>query len=1037
MDITRFAIENDRVTLVAVLLVAAGGLSAFFSLPQAEDPGFIIRTALVQTRFPGANPERVENLVTDKIEKAVQEIPELDVVRSTSKTGLSVVYVDIKESYTEMRPIWDSLRRKVDAARSELPGGVIGPFVNDEFGDVFGTIIAVTNGKTREGQPEIGYAALKEIVESARDQLLRLEDTAKVEIYGAQDQRVFVEYSDARLAELGLSVIQLQQILEARNIIIPGGSVTTGVERIELEPSGNFDSVEDLANTVISVPGSQEFLYLKDIAEIRRDYIDPARAKMHSGGLPALGLAVAMKEEGNIVALGQQIRDLVREWNRQYPIGVDFEIVAYQTATVERKVDEFVGNVGQAVVIVLVVMLVMLGVRTGLVVATLVPTAMLATLLVMQQLELSLNQMTLAALIIALGMLVDNAIVMSESVMVQMAEGKPPVEAAVDSGRELRLSLLTSSLTTSAAFLPIYLAESSTGEYTGVLFTVVTVTLLASWVLALTMIPLFCVMFLKVEPQPGSDAYNTRFYRGYRGMLLGLVRHPLLSLAAVAGLFFLSLQGLNYLPNIFFPPSDTPMFTAEIESPVGTAIERNEQIVYEIEDFIRRELMVGGERPEGVTRWSTYIGEGGPRFVLTYSPEPPSPEYSFLLFNTTSREVFAEVIPKLEEFCRERFPDVQATIKPLQLGAPYDNPIEVRISGEDPGALFELADDVKAKLRETPGARNIGDDWGQRTKKINVNINEARARRSGITNQDIAISLLSVLSGYDATDYREEDEIIPVIMRSVAADRRDIGKLESLNVYSQTTGRAVPLKQVADLEVEWQPSKIYRRDRLKSVKVYADVEPGVTTAEITNSLEPWLREQQKTWPLSYFWEFGGEYDSSVKANESIAAKLPVGGLIIVLLLVGQFNSLRRPLIILLTIPLGLIGVIAGLLIAQSYFGFMTLLGLISLAGIVINNAIVLIDRIKIEIEQNGHEPPRAILEAAQRRLRPILLTTLTTVGGLIPLWLGGGPMWEPMAIAIIFGLLFATALTLGVVPVLYTVFFRVDFKSFRYDTAAS
>ena len=1028
MDITRFAIENNRVTIVCVLMLLLAGVNAFFSLPQAEDPGFIVRTAMVRTVFPGANPERVENLVTDKIEKAIQEIPELDVVRSTSKTSSSIVYVDIKESYTAMRPIWDNLRRKIADVREELPDGIIGPFVNDEFGDVFGIIIAITAGQGGDGRPEISYAEMKDIAEAARDQLLRLDDTAKVEIYGVQEERVFVEYNNARLAELGLSVVQLQQILQGRNIIIPGGSVSTGVERIELEPSGNFDNIQDLARTVISVPGRNEFLYLEDIAEVRRDYIDPPSSKFHANGLPALGIAVSKKPEGNIVSLGRQIEQLVETWNNEYPIGIDFEPVAFQTTTVERKVDEFTGNVGQAIAIVLGIMLLMLGFRTGFIVASLVPTAMVATLVILQFLEISLSQMSLAALIIALGMLVDNAIVMAESIMVEMAEGKSRVEAAVASARELRIPLLTSSLTTAAAFLPIYLAESTTGEYTGQLFTVVTVTLLCSWILALTLIPLLCVMFLKVQPPAHGDAHETRFYRSYRRLLLGGVRHPFLALLGVIGLFVFSLQGMQYIPNIFFPPSDTPMFTAEIESPVGTAIERNEEIVYEIERFVESELMANDEDQEGVTNWSSYVGVGSPRFSLTAVPEPPSPEYSFMLFNTTSRNVVETIIPRLENFCLEQFPDILATIQPLKLGPPVLNPVEVRVSGEDIDVLFGLADSVKAKLAEMPGTKNIGDDWGQRTKKINVNINEPRARRSGITHQDIALSLLSVLSGYDATDYREGDEVIPVVVRSVAADRQDLGKLESLNVYSQTSGQSVPLKQVADLEVEWQPAKIFRRNRLKSVKIFSDVQPGLTAVEVTDQLIPWLEEQQRSWPLGYVYDLGGEFETSGKGNRSIVEKLPIGGLIIVLLLVGQFNSIRRPLIILLTIPLSLIGVIAGLLITKSYFGFMTLLGIISLSGIVINNAIVLLDRINIEINENGLSPARAVIEASQRRLRPILLTTMTTVGGLIPLWLGGGPMWEPMAIAIIFGLAFATMLTLGVVPVLYTLFFRVKFE---------
>ena len=1032
MDITRFAIDNNRVTLVALLVILFAGAGAYQTLPRAEDPGFTIRTAVVQTMFPGANPERVENLVTDKIEKAIQEMPELDTVRSESKTGISIVYVDIQEQYKGMRPIWDSLRRKVEKAVPDLPEGVIGPFVNDEFGDVFGIILAITAGQTIEGSPQIRYAELKDIAYSVRDLLLRLQDAGKVEISGIQDERVFVEYNNARLAELGLSVVQLQQILRARNIIVPAGSVTTGIERIELEPSGNFDTIEDLRRTVISIPGRTGLLYLEDIAEISRGYVDPPSSKMRSSGIPTLGLAISTKEGGNIIRLGEDVKSLVQRLNAESPIGIDFELAAFQPDIVQRKVDEFVGNVTQAIGIVMLVMLTMLGLRTGLVVASLIPSAMLMALFVMSTMDIGLNQMSLASLIIALGMLVDNAIVMSESIMVRMEGGEPAVEAAVGSARELRIPLLTSSLTTAAAFLPIYLAESTVGEYTSLLFTVVTITLLSSWILALTVTPLLCVQFLKVKAEPQVDKFNSRSYRLYRGFLIGLVRYPLLSLVGVVGIFVFSLQGMRYVPNIFFPPSDTPMFWAEIESPIGTAIERNEEIVSEIEEFVQRELVKDGERPQGVTTWTAFIGRGAPRFTLTYSPEQTSPEYSFLLFNATSREAIAGMIEELEAFCQERFPNMVPTFKPIPIGPIINNPIEVRISGEDLDALFRIVEEVQSKLREMPGTRNIGDDWGQRTKKIVVKINNPRARRSGITNQDVAISLQSVLSGYEATDYREGDEVIPITMRSVAADRQDIGKLESLNVYSQLTGRSVPLKQVADLEIEWQPAKIYRRNRLKSVEIYADLVPGVTAAEITTVLLPWLEQEQEGWPVGYVYDLGGEYEQADKGNQSIVEKLPVALLIILLLLVGQFNSIRRPLIIFMTIPLGLIGVIVGLLVTKSYFGFMTLLGIISLAGIVINNAIVLLDRIKIEIEENGLTPNRAVIEAAQRRLRPILLTTLTTVGGLTPLWLGGGPMWEPMAIVIIFGLVFATMLTLGVVPVLYTFLFRVKFKGFQY-----
>ncbi len=1025
MDLTRFALERRVVTGVAIVVLVLMGLQAFLSLPRSEDPGFVIRVALVTTYFPGASPQRVEQLVTDKLEKAIQEIPELDFISSQSKTGVSIVYVNVRERYRVMRPIWDDLRRKVERASRELPDGVRGPFVNDEFGDVFGILL----GLTGDG---FDYAELKDIADQMRDQLLRLEDVAKVEINGAQAERVFVEYNNSRLAELGLSPGQLRSILESRNIIIPGGSVTVGPERIALEPSGNFESVEDLREAIVSLPGRRELVALGDIARVTRGYIDPPEAKMFTNGVPSLGLAVSLREGGDISRLGAEVDALLSRLRAAYPIGVDLEVLNFQPRTVDGKVHEFVVNLLQSVGIVLLVMLLMLGLRTGLVVASLIPTTMILSFLVMSLLDIGLDQMSLASLIIALGMLVDNAIVMSESIMVQMAAGRPRTEAALSSAHELRTPLLTSSLTTAAAFLPIFLAKSSTGEYTAPLFKVVTIALLCSWVLALTVTPLLAVTFLKVRPSPGETGYDTPFYRRYRALLLGGLRRPWRALAGVLGLLLLAFAGMGQLPFVFFPPSDKSTFTAALEMPLGTSIERTEEIARAVNGYIDRELRVSAERETGVTSWGTWIGEGAPKFELAYNPEPPSPNYTFLLVNTTSRETLLETIPRLEAFCREAFPDLEVTAHPLGMGPPIEVPVEVRLSGDDTETIFQLVDRVRARLRSIPGTKTVRDNWGLRTKKLVVRIDEPRALRAGVTNEDVAISLQAVLSGIETTQFREADEVIPVTLRSVAADRQDLGKLETLNVYSQATGRSVPLKQVADVAVEWEPSRIYRRDRLRTVTVESDVQTGTTAASVIAALRPWLEEESAGWGLGYRWELGGESETSTKANESIVVNLPLVGLIILMLLVWQFNSLVKPAIILMTIPLSLIGVSFGLLVARQYMGFMPFLGIISLAGIVINNAIVLIDRIDIEIGENGLAPPQAVLEAAQRRLRPILLTTATTVGGLLPLWLGGGAMWEAMAVAIIFGLAFATALTLGVVPILYSLFYRV-----RYDTQES
>ncbi len=1040
MSLTAAAIKNDRVTLVLLAVLAVAGIQAFLSMPRAEDPGFVVRTAMILTYFPGASPERVEQLVTDKLEKAIQEIPQLDSVVSQSKSGVSVIFVNIQERYKVMRPIWDDLRRKVERVAAELPSGVRRPIVNDEFGDIFGTIVTLTgDGFT--------YAELKDAADELRDELLLIPEVAKVEISGDQEERVFVEYQNARLAELGLSPLQLRGILESRNIINPGGQVRTDSEEIVLEPTGNFESVGDVARTFVTVPGTGELIHLEDVARVYRGYVDPPKTKMRAGNEPGLALAVSLREGGNILELGAAVRETVDRFRARSPIGLELDFVVFQADAVRRKVDDFVGNLVQAVAIVMAVMLLSLGLRTGLVVATLIPMAIVSSFIFMSLFDVGVNQMSLAALIIALGMLVDNAIVMTESIVVQMREGKPALAAAIDSAGELRMPLLTSSLTTASAFLPIYLAKSTTGEYTAPLFVVVTITLLCSWVLSLTMIPLLSVKFLRagggggLVGGSGSDGgsaeagFDTPFYRWYRSLLLAGLKQRTVSLVLAAAAFLGALLLLRFVPVIFFPPNDRPTLTAELRLPTGSPLAATERVAMEVDRFIRDELAVArgadGEGPaEGVTTWATFIGEGAPRFILPYAPEPSSPEYAMILANATSREYVDVAVARLRELCRG-FPGLQSQIDPLPLGPPTENPVEVRISGRDPGTVFDLVERVKRRLEEVPGTREIGDNWGARSKKILVQIDEARARRAGVTNQDVALSLQTLFSGIDTTEYREGDKVIPVTLRSVQASQ-DPSQIGSLNVFSQATGRSVPLTQVADAELAWQPSNIRRRDRLKTVTVASELDPGVTASEVVAALAPWLEAESAGWPPGYAWELGGEHEASAKANASIVAQLPVAGLIIVLLLVAQFNSLRRPAIILVTIPLGLIGVVIGLFVMRSYFGFMTLLGIISLAGIVINNAIVLLDRIRIEIEDNGLTPQRAVLESSQRRLRPILLTTFTTLGGLIPLYLGGGPMYQPMAVAIIFGLLFATMLTLGLVPVLYSLFYRVDFRGFTY-----
>lgn len=1015
MNLTAVAIRRRRVTLVAVALLILAGIATYRQLPKAEDPGFIVRTAVITTAFPGASPQRVEELVTSRIEEKVQEIPELDFVSSSSRTGRSVVFVNLSERERVVRPVWDGLRRKIADVAEDLPDGTIGPFVNDEFGDVFGVVLALV----AEGYSDV---EMTEISDEIRDALLPIPDVAKVEVLGSQDRRVYVEFDNARLAELRLSPGQIQGILTQQNIVTPGGVIVAGTEQIALEPSGSYGSVEELRRTAIQLP-TGSIIHLGDVADVHEGTVDPGQPRVRYTGEDALGIAVSMRDGGDIGALGADVRRVVADLQRDYPIGVEIMEVNFQPDDVQSDVDDFLSNLVQSVVIVMVVMMLFLGVRTGLVVASLIPLSMVSTFFLMGIFGVGIDTISLAALLIALGMLVDNAIVMSEATIVGMSEGQSPTEAAVGAAVELRVPLLISSLTTSAAFLPIYLAESATGEYTAPLFLVVTMALLSSWTLALTAIPLFSVLFLG-RPEPKSDEDGPWAAR-YRAFVRSVVRRPWLALGVATAALVGSLWLGRFVDKAFFPPSDRPVFTASLELAPGTTLEQTGRVVAEIEHWLSEHHRVGPDRPEGLEHWAAFVGSGAPRFTLTYAPEPAKDNYAFFLLYASSRGAVDALVPALERHVHATFPDLQAEVRPLIVGPPAGKPVAVRLSSRELGPLFDKVEAVEAHLASIPGAKNVGNDWGRRTKKLEVRVDPIRARMAGITNADIAISLQTSLSGITATEYREGDEVIPVVLRSEAADRKDIAKIESLNVFVQQTGTPVPLKQVADVALTFEDPVIKRRDLYKTVEVFAEVDGTTTAAAVSEELAAWLERDSASWGPAFRWILGGEAEASANSQGAIGEKLPIAGLAIVLLLVLQFDSLRRAAINVAVLPFGLIGVTLGLLVTGSYFGFMTLLGIISLFGIIINNANVLLDRIHLEIAELGRTPVDAILEASQRRLRPILLTTATTVGGLLPLWLGGGPIFEPMAISLIFGLLFGTVLTLGLVPAMYAIAYGV------------
>ena len=1020
--LTQFALQNNRVLLVILLVVALLGLAGYQTMPRDSMPPYTVRIASVVTSFPGAGPERVEALITSKVEEAAQELPELKTVTSESRTGLSVVSVELKQEVApdELQAVWDRLRRKMEGLRADLPEGAYGPEVKDDgIGVVFGLVVGLTgDGFT--------FAQLERYAQALRDDLIKLSDAAQVQISGIQRERIYLEFNDARLAELGLSAQKIKTHIAQTNIVFSGGEVRLEDERLVVEPTGSFADLDALGRTLIGV-GKDGRVYLGDITRIVRAYETPPQRLVKINGQPGLALSVALGEGANIIQLGKAIDQLIADHQARLPWGITLNRVASQDLEVQKSVANFTSNLLQSVAIVLLSMLLFLGLRTGLVVASLIPMTIVATLFLMGVFHVGLNQVSLAALIMALGMLVDNAIVMSEAIVVKMEKGLGAQEAAVESARELAVPLLVSSLTTSAAFLSFFLAESIMGDIVGPLFSVITIALLVSWGLSLTMIALLAVLFIRVK-QPtasGDSAFLLRLNRQYRGLLLKALARPWAFMGIIAGSFALSLLGFGFLPFIFFPDSERNLVTVNLNWPLGTTIETTAARVERLEAYIADSLLVGPNHPRGVTDWATFIGQGPPSYDLGYKPGEANSGYAHMLLNTRSGDDNQWVIDRVDAFCFRSFPDAEVRVARLAGGGGGGADVAVRVTGPEPNELFALAERIKQKLNELPSTQNIGDDWGPKIKKIVVDIDPAKAQSAGLTNQDIALSLQTALTGLNMGAFRQGDQSLPIILRNESAQEVDVRQLESINLYAQGSGKNVPLGQVAQIVPQWQFAKIKRRDLYRTLTVTCDAKSGLTAQDVTDQLIPWLEADRPSWKPGYGFALGGESEQAGEAMGAVFAKLPLSGFIILALLIVQFNSFRKTFIVLSTIPLGLIGVIVGLLVFGSFFGFFAFLGLVSLAGIVINNAIVLIDRIQIELDRGGQTPLEAMVAAAQQRFRPILLTTCTTTLGLIPLYLGGGLMWEPMAVAIMVGLLFATVITLLFVPVLYKILFAV------------
>jgi len=1023
MNPAALCIRNNRTSLVLLLLLVFLGVSTYLDIPQLEDPEFTVRVAVVITPFPGASPQRVEDLVTDKLEERIREMPEVDYITSRSLSGLSIIEIHIRQRFMDLAPIWQDLRNKVDDAAQNLPDGVRSPVVNDEFGDVFGILIALTaDGYT--------YQEMKDAADDLRNQLLRLEDVAKVNIHGAQEERIFVEFSNARLAEFGFSPAHLAQVLRTQNTIQPSGVALVGPERIVMEPSGEFTSLDDLASTAFRLPGGGQSISLRDFADVSRGYVDPPTTMTRFNGQRSLVLAVSMAQGGKITDLGERVSAWLETAQGNLPIGLDLEILLFQPEFVRAAIDNFMVNLLLAFVFVVAAMFVCTGARTGFVAALVIPMSILTCIALMPLFDVDLQRVSIASFIIALGLLVNNGVVVSENILVRIQRGASRMDAATESVRELWFPLLTSSLTTILAFMPIPMAKSETGEYTMSLFIVVSLTLLLSWLFSLTMVPLLSYYLQKSEQSDKERTPETPgpLRRGFAALLRGCLRWRVSFVLLALLVTTAGVAAFRQVPTIFFPPNDREMFTIEFWQPFGTDIQVTADRLHDVEEFLLQQ--------EGVASTGTFIGSGGPRWYLSLSPEQDNPNYAFVIVNTRSLEDVSPLIQTTKHHLRDHFPDTRATVRRLELGPPVGAPIQIRISGPDIDGLYALRDRVIQTVAPVKGVSSIHEDWGEWTKKMVVDVNQDQAKRVGLSTQDIALSLRSQISGITATHYREGDKLVPIVLRARESFRQDLGNLEGMNVYAFEDGRNVPLLQLASPRLTWQPGEIRRRNQTRTMTIKVEVS-GRYPAEVLEDVRTRMDEllSGPDWPEAYFVEYGGEEEESAEANASVMAGIPLAMGLLCLVLIVQFNSIRRFLVIMLTIPPMMAGISAGLLLTGEPFGFMAMLGMISLVGIIVNNAILIVDR--VEIERNaGASGQDMVINGVLERLRAILLTAGTTVMGLVPLSLLGGDMWRPMANVLIFGLTFSSLFTLLLCPVLYSLFFGIREEGGRQENAS-
>jgi len=1005
MKIAKYALKNRVVTLVLTFVMLGAGLLAYQNLSRLEDPEFTIKEALVFTPYPGASSVEVEEEVTDEIEIAVQRLGQLDEIESRSERGLSTVTVRIKDKYDKntLPQVWDELRRKVSDMQRALPPGAGPSIVFDDFGDVYGVFFAIHSD-------EYSYAELKKVVDLLRRELLLVEDVAKVETFGELTEAVYVQLDRDRMSQIGISPEVVAYELGQKNVVADAGAVKVGSEFISIAPTGAITSIEAFESILISGGGDRQIL-LRDIATVTRGYVDPATEIIRYGGRQAIGLGISTVSGGNVVVMGEGVKKRIEELRKDIPLGIELGTVSFQSDAVTTAINGFVLSLLEAIAIVIVVLLLFMGLRSGLLIGFVLLVTIAGSFIFLGPMGVALERVSLGALIIALGMLVDNAIVVVDGILVRIQKGMDRTQAAIEVVRQSAIPLLGATIIAVLGFAAIGTSQDSTGEFCRSLFQVVMTSLLLSWVTAVTITPLLGVMFLKA-PSGGSDnPYGGKFYSGYRGFLQGCLKRRWLTMLAVIGLFFVSMFGFGFVDQSFFPESTRPQFKIDFWLPQGTHIEETTENAKSVEAYLAG--------LDGVTNVSTVIGQGALRFTLTYQPQRTNSSYAQFLVDVDDYTIMDEHIRTAEKYLSENYPEAQVYGSKFPLGPGSTGKIQARFIGEDANVLRELASRTMDLYQAHPNTKGIRTDWRQRVKVLRPIVQEETANLNGIQRSAIAATIREGFQGQTVGVYREGDILLPIIMRAELAQRSDVSSIQNLQIWSPAAREVIPLRQVVSgFETDFEDEIIIRKNRKRTITVYCDPIEGNASA-LFAQLRPEI--EQLPLPEGYTREWGGEYEDSTEAQGQLAAGLPLFVLLMVLMTIALFNSLKKPFVIWACVPLALIGVTVGLLGTGNPFGFMALLGFLSLMGMLIKNAIVLIDEITLQQEQ-GSSIIQALLDSGVSRLRPVAMAALTTALGMIPLLFD--PFFASMAVTIIGGLIFATLLTMVVVPVIYAMVFR-------------